>query len=85
MFPQNRPGDADIGSIDDDAVDVAANAPVGGDEAELLAVAAVRAQVEARGAQPAYGQRLELVASVEDAQRPAVEPLAGIDGAWAYS
>ena len=46
MFEQDRPGDADIGPADDDAVDVAPDAAVGGDEPELLAVAAVGAQVE---------------------------------------
>ena len=52
---------------------------VGGDEAELLAVAAVGAQVEARGAQPAYRQGLELVAGIEDPERAAVEVLASIE------
>jgi hypothetical protein len=61
VLPQDRPGDADIGTADDDAVNVAPDAAVGGDKAELLAVAAMGAQVEARGAQPAYRQGLELV------------------------
>ena len=78
MLPQNRPGDADVGTADDHPVDMAADAPVGGDEAELLAVAAMGAQVEAGGAQPADRQGLELVAGIEDAERAAVEALAGI-------
>ncbi len=49
MFEQDRPGDADIGPADDDAVDVAPDAAVGGDEPELLAVAAVGAQVDGAG------------------------------------
>ena len=52
--------------------------PGGGDEAELLAVAAMGAKVEAGGAQPADRKSFELVAGVEDAQRAAVEALARI-------
>ena len=78
MFEQNWPGDADIGTGDDDAVDVAPDAAVGGDEAELLAVAAMGAKVEAGGAQPADRKSFELVAGIEDAQRAAVEALARI-------
>ena len=82
MLPQNRPGDADIGTGDNDAVDVAPDAAVGGDEAELLAVIAMGAQVEARGAQPAYRQGLELVGSSPPARMRSTTPAIS---AWSQS
>ncbi len=79
MLEQRWPGDADIGSGDDDAVDVTSNPAAGGDEAELLAVASVGAEVEACSPEPSDRERLELVTDVEDAQRSAIEALVGID------
>ncbi len=73
VLPERRPGDADIRSVDDDAVDMAAQPAAGRHEAELAAIAALGPEHEAGGPQPARRQHLELVADIEDAQHPAVE------------
>ena len=78
VLPKRGPADADIGPGDDDAVGMAAQLSAGGGKAELPAIGAAIAQIEAGLAQPADGQRLELVPGIEDAQDAAVEVPAGI-------
>src|SRR5690606_8192580 len=73
VLPEHGPAQADIGAGDDHAVDVAAQLAARRLEPELSAVGALGAKVEARAAQPADGERLELVAGVEDAQDRAIE------------
>src|SRR5690606_38771108 len=73
VLPEHGPVQTDIGASDDHAVDMAAQSPARRREPELSAVRALGAKVEARAAQPADGERLELVAGVEDAQDRAIE------------
>ena len=71
-FPERREGEPEArGRGSDDAVDMAANAPAGDREAELLAVGLALAgvEIEAGGTQPADRQVLERMADREDAQR----------------
>ena len=49
VLPERGPGEADIGPGGDDAVDMTAQPSAGGREAELVAVAAGGAQIEAGG------------------------------------
>ena len=79
VLEQRRPDDADVGTADDHAVDVAAQAPAGDAEAELPAVTATGAQIEPGRLQPANRQVLELVTGIEDPQQSAVEVLAVVD------
>ena len=76
MLPQRRPRDAGVGSGDDDAVDVTADATVGDREPELLAGAIVGAEIEPSGPQPADSQLFELMTGVEDSEDVSVEVLA---------
>ncbi len=70
MLPERRPADADIGPGDDGTVDVTANATIGDRKAELPAGAVAGPDIEAGAAQPADAEVFQLVADVEDAQRP---------------
>ena len=79
MLEQDRPTHAEIGAVDDHAVDVTADAPAGDREAELFAVPPFVAQVEAREPQPADGHVFELMPGLEDAEHPTVEAFSVID------
>src|SRR4051794_31661509 len=78
VLPQDWPGQPEIGAGYDHSIDMSANAPARDREAKLIAISPFVAQVEAGGAQPANGQRLELMSVVEDAERLAVEVFPGI-------
>jgi hypothetical protein len=73
VFPQRRPGDADVGPGDNHAVDMAAQPPAGRCKPELAAVAALRPEIEPAGAEPLDRQRLETVSGFEHPQHGAVE------------
>jgi hypothetical protein len=73
VLPERRPSDTDVRPIDDGAVDVAANAPAGDREAELLAGTVAGAHIEAGAAQPADAKVFKLMTDVEGAHRPAFE------------
>jgi hypothetical protein len=45
VLPQRRPGNADVGPGDDDAIDVPTDSAAGCLEAELLAITAVGAKI----------------------------------------
>jgi len=66
VLPERRVGKA-LRAGDDDAVDMALQAPVRCLEAELHVVRVARAQIEARRAQPACYAVLDHVAALEDA------------------
>ena len=79
MFEKHRILDADVGTVDDHAVDVPAEASVRDREAELFAIALVRAQIETGQTQPADGHLLETMAGLEYAQHAAGEIGAVVD------
>ena len=78
MFKKNGPRRPDIGTTNDHAIDVPANTAVGGDKTELVAVATVGAKIKASGTQPTYGQRLKLVAGIENSKGATIKALAVI-------
>ena len=69
VFEECRPGDANVRTADDHAVDVPLDPPTCCLEAELAAVTATGAEIEARIAHPGDGQVFKSVARGEDAQR----------------
>ena len=69
---------ADLGTADDHAIDVAADPAARDAEAELATVPATGAEVEPGRLQPANGQILELVTGVEDPKQSAAEFLAAV-------
>jgi hypothetical protein len=79
MFEQSGPNDPNVGAGHDHTIDMSANAPIRDREAKLPSIPPFIAEVETGGAQPANGQRLELMSGVEDAERLTVEAFPGID------
>ena len=77
--PQDWPGQPKIGVSYDHTIDMSANARAAIEKPNCPPIPCSVAQVETSGAQPANGQRLELMSDVEDAQGLTVEAFLGID------